>query len=168
MTKLIRSWNHREDLLHKDFIIFPVFYKYWTRIKLMDRNHWSLSVICQPIYLKEYIAAEATVFGIDYSPIGEDQYYNKKKAVYCSKEQENFIQKLSNQIHEPLNLLTTKEKMMLFDASVTKDPLIVYKEFIEAKQRHIEKIKTQRRKLEVMPKLLVFFGIPIYHSHIFF
>ena len=123
----------------------------------MDRNHWSLSVICQPIYLKEYIAAEATVFGIDYSPIGEDQYYNKKKAVYCSKEQENFIQKLSNQIHEPLNLLTTKEKMMLFDASVTKDP-----------QRHIEKIKTQRRKLEVMPKLLVFFGIPIYHSHIFF
>ena len=57
---------------------------------------------------------------------------------------------------------------MLFDASVTKDPLIVYKEFIEAKQRHIEKIKTQRRKLEVMPKLLVFFGIPIYHSHIFF
>ena len=133
----------------------------------MNRNHWSLSVICQPIYLKEYIAAEATVFGIDYSPIGEDQYYYKR-AKNDSKEQQEFIQKLSKQVHEPLNSLTTKERKMLFDASVTRDPLTVYKEFMEAKQRHMEEVGIRRRKLESVPKLMVIFGIPVYYSHIFF
>ena len=50
------------------------------------RSHWSLSVICQPQYLKEYILAEMTVFGIDYSPTGEEQYYKRKAKKEAEKQ----------------------------------------------------------------------------------
>ena len=77
------------------------------------RSHWSLSVICQPQYLKEYILAEMTVFGIDYSPTGEEQYY-KRKAKKEAEKYEEVLQKLSEQIQAPVYPLTMKERKMLY------------------------------------------------------
>lgn len=118
------------------------------------RSHWSLSVICQPQYLKEYILAEMTVFGIDYSPTGEEQYY-KRKAKKEAEKYEEVLQKLSEQIQAPVYPLTMKERKMLYDAAFTRDPLIVYNELMEAKQRHIQEVMIRRQRLEPVKKYLV-------------
>ena len=113
--------------------------------------------------LREYLAAEITIFGIDYSPMAEDLYVKKKKKDIESKEQEEFIQKLSEQVHDSLASFTRKEKAQMYQASENRDPVSVYQEFIEAKKRHAEEVQVRRQRLESMPKLWVIFGIPTNH-----